>query len=284
MPFLYYWRGDNYARDLDYGVAYHLNQANPLLHQIELGDSLWAFTRRRDGVYVLVAELVASAKTLNPKGYRYGPYRLWGDLRRSRYFQADGQPDVTMQIRGLSIRAGGDVLGRAYQGHAAVRRISEADHQLLAAYATKLPREPRARLVPEERLEALLLAGDEDAVAVLMRDEEPGLAEERRRYLATEAVRRDRQHVEALRDLYDGRCQICEWAPRTRYGADVCEGHHVRWLSRGGDDALANMVLICPNHHRAIHRVDAPFDFAVGGFLLGEGIECLSLNRHEIAA
>lgn len=284
MPLLYYWRGDNYVRDLDYGVAYHLNQANPLLHQIELGDSLWAFTRRRDGVYVLVAELVASAKTLNPKGYRYGPYRLWGDLRRSRYFQADGQPDVTMQIRSLSIRAGGDVLGRAFQGHAAVRRISEADHQLLAAYATKLPREPRARLVPEERLEALLLAGDEDAVAVLMRDEEPGLAEERRRYLTTEASRRDRQHVEALRDLYDGRCQICEWAPRARYSADICEGHHVRWLSRGGDDALANMVLICPNHHRAIHRVDAPFDFAAGGFLLGEGIECLSLNRHEIAA
>ncbi|AWU95589.1 HNH endonuclease [Azospirillum ramasamyi] len=284
MPLLYYWRGDNYARDLDFGTAYHLNQANPLLHEIDLGDSLWAFTRRRDGVYVLVAELVASAKTLNPKGYRYGPYRLWGDLRRSRYFQADGQPDVTMQIRSLSIRAGGDVLGRAFQGHSAVRRISEADHQLLAAYATKLPREPRARLVPEERLEALLLAGDEEAVAVLIRDEEPGLAEERRRYLTTEAVRRDRQHVEALRDLYDGRCQICEWAPRARYGADICEGHHVRWLSRGGDDALTNMVLICPNHHRAIHRVDAPFDFAAGGFLTADGIECLSLNRHEISA
>lgn len=82
MPPLYYWRGDNYARDLDLGVAYHLNQANPLLHEVELGDSLWAFTRRRDGVYVLAAELVASAKTLNPKGYRYGPYRLWCDLPR----------------------------------------------------------------------------------------------------------------------------------------------------------------------------------------------------------
>jgi len=38
MPLLYYWRGDNYRRDLDCGVGYHLNQANPLLHEVELGD------------------------------------------------------------------------------------------------------------------------------------------------------------------------------------------------------------------------------------------------------
>jgi hypothetical protein len=46
---LYFWRGDNYRRDLDHGVGFHLNQANPLLHQIGIGESLWAFTRKRDG-------------------------------------------------------------------------------------------------------------------------------------------------------------------------------------------------------------------------------------------
>jgi hypothetical protein len=30
MPLLYYWRGDNYRRDLDMGAGYHLNQANPV--------------------------------------------------------------------------------------------------------------------------------------------------------------------------------------------------------------------------------------------------------------
>ena len=85
MPLLYYWRGENYRRDLDEGAAYHLNQSNPLLHQIGVGDSLWAFTRRaEDGAYVMAAELVVRSKTMNPPGYRYGPYRLWGDLQRSR--------------------------------------------------------------------------------------------------------------------------------------------------------------------------------------------------------
>jgi hypothetical protein len=45
MHLLYYWRGNNYRRDLDHGVGFHLNQANRLLHQIDIGESLWAFTR-----------------------------------------------------------------------------------------------------------------------------------------------------------------------------------------------------------------------------------------------
>ena len=84
MTLLYYWRGDNYYRDLDMGVGYHLNQSNPLLHEIEVGDSLWAFTRNRQNRFVLAAELIVRAKTINPPRFRYGRYRVWGDLKLSR--------------------------------------------------------------------------------------------------------------------------------------------------------------------------------------------------------
>ena len=181
MPLLYHWRGDNHRRDLDHGVGYHLNQANPLLHEAALGDSVWAFTRAPGGAYALAAELVVSAKTRNPPGYRYGPYRVWGDLRQSRYFAVDGQPDLTPLVRSLAIAAGGDVLGRAFQGRAAVRWLAEADHARLAVYARRLAPEPRARLLPEERLEALLVSGDEASVARLLREEPSELAEEGRR-------------------------------------------------------------------------------------------------------
>jgi hypothetical protein len=40
------------------------------------------------------------------------------------------------------------------------------------------------------------------------------------------------------------------------------------------------MVLICPNHHAAIHRCDAPFDFADHTFLFDEHREPLRLDRH----
>ena len=221
---------------------------------------------------------------MNLRGFRYGPYRVWGDLRRSRYFQAKGQPDISGLVRDLGVAAKAAILGRAFQGHAAVRPVGNAEHLRLLGYAKALPLEPRARLLPEEKLEALLLAGDEAAVAQFLRDEPAGIAESRRRYLMSEATHRDRGLVEKLRDLYEGECQICGWAPRRQYDEELCEAHHVRWLSRGGNDALSNLVLVCPNHHRAIHRCDAPFDFKHWAFKCGSNFERLASRRHELGS
>ncbi len=284
MPLLYYWVGKNYRRDLDWGAGYHLNQSNPLLHEVGLGDSLWAFTRTPIGMYVLAMELVVRAKTRNPSGYRYGSYRLWGDLKCSRYFRTDGQPDISEFIRQSSVRATSPVLGRSFQGHSAVRRLTQADHQVLVEYARHLPLEPRARLLPEEELEARILLGDPDSVSNLIVAETPGIAAERRRYLYEQAPRRNPQHVKELRRLYGGMCQLCGWNPKSLYRQELCEAHHVHWLSRGGHDALYNMVLICPNHHRAIHRTDAPFDWADASFVFPWNREPVQFSHHVLQA
>lgn len=284
MHLLYFWRGDNYRRDLDYGVGFHLNQGNPLLHEIGIGESLWAFTRKIDSRYALAAELVICAKTMNPRGFRYGPYRVWGDLQRSRYFAVDEQPDISVLIRSLDVQAQASILGRSFQGMAAVRALSDENHLRLLSYAERLPNEPRARLLPEERLEALLVSGNEEAVSRLLREEPAGIAEKRRSYLMTEVAKRDRDLVEQLREIYVGECQICGWAPRQSYGTELCEAHHIRWISRGGDDDLGNLVLICPNHHRAIHRCDAPFDFGLNAFVFGMKNEALRELRHALTA
>ena len=284
MPLLYHWVGKNYRRDLDWGASYHLNQSNPLLHEIEPGDSLWAFTRTPARKYVLAMELVVRAKTRNPPGYRYGEYRLWGDLQLSRYFRTDEQPDISGLVRQLSVRASAPVIGRSFQGHAAVRRLTPEDHQVLADYARHLPLEPRARLLPEEELEARILLGDPASVSGLIAAEAPGIADERRRYLFEQVARRNPQHVRELRELYGGMCQLCEWNPRSLYRKDLCEAHHVHWLSRGGQDELHNMVLICPNHHRAIHRIDAPFDWADDSFVFPGKREPVQISRHEVHA
>ena len=284
MPLLYYWVGRNYRRDLDWGAGYHLNQSSPLLHEIDPGDSLWAFTRTPAGLYVLAAELVVRAKTRNPGEYRYGTYRLWGDLERSRYFRTAGQPDISELIRRLSVKAGASVLGRSFQGHAAVRRLTPADHLVLVEYARHLPPEPRARLLPEEELEARILLGDPEGVSRLITAEAPGIADERRRYLFDQAPRRNPQHVKELRELYEGMCQLCGWNPKSLYRRDLCEAHHVHWLSRGGEDALHNMVLICPNHHRAIHRTDAPFDWSDASFVFPRKREPMQISRHALEA
>lgn len=280
MPLLYYWRPDNYRRDLDWGAGFHLNQASARLHDVDLGDSLWAFTRARDGRYALAAELLVRAKTKNPAGFRYGGYRLWGDLGRSRYFDVERQPQVEQVLRALSLRPKDGPLGRSFQGLAAVRAITADDHAMLAAASADIPLEPRARLLPEERLEAAALLGSPTHLHTLVHDEAPGIAEERRQYLFGVVVRRASRLALELRAMYAGRCQHCEWSPRDLYGTELCEGHHMHWLSRGGPDDVGNLALLCPNHHRAVHRCDAPFDFADMSFDFGGHRERVVLNQH----
>lgn len=280
MPLLYYWRGDNYYRDLDMGAGYHLNQANPLLHQIEIGDSLWAFTRRHDGIYVLATELIVKAKTINPPNFRYGKYRVWGDVNCSRYFQVDGQPSIENVIRSLSCRANARILGQSFQGLAAVKLISQGDAEILRMLSKELPLEPRAHILSEDKLEAMLLLGDIEAVRNLIRDEKPGIAEERATYFYKQAPTRNQHLVEQLQKIYSGKCQICQWNPVDDYGKEICHGHHIQWLSRGGADDIRNMVLVCPNHHSVIHKLDAPLDYSDFSFDFGTHRESLSLRNH----
>src|SRR5579875_1682333 len=93
----------------------------PMLAEARPLDSLWAFTRRGDGLYVLAADLVIRAVTHNPPHYRYGKYRAWADVARSRYFDIGRCPRIDLVIRNLSVRARAEALGQSFQGHAAVR-------------------------------------------------------------------------------------------------------------------------------------------------------------------
>lgn len=246
------------------------------------GDSLWAFTRRtHDGLYILAAELVIRAVTRNPPNYRYGIYWAWGDLARSRYFDVELGPSAEPLIRELGVRAAGPHLGQAFQGYAAVRVISEADAQLLALFAADLPVVERVGIYPEDEFEGRLILGDAARPRVL-REATAGYDARRLEYLfASVDVHRARGNVERLHELYGGRCQLCLFDPQDEYGHRLCHGHHVEWLSRGGEDELENMVLLCPNHHAAVHRDDAPFDYADLAFRFSIGrSETLRLNHH----
>lgn len=107
---------------------------------------------------------------------------------------------------------------------------------------------------------------------------------DRRFTLLCEVPVRSRGLVERLRELYAGRCQLCLWEPTRVYGAELCEAHHLQWLSRGGRDELDNLVLLCPNHHRAVHGCDAYLDYVDLGMVFGVGQrELVRLDRHLLA-
>lgn len=55
-------------------------------------------------------------------------------------------------------------------------------------------------------------------------------------------------------DRAAGRCEWCgDFGFATHAGAIFLETHHVVQLSEGGPDTSANVVALCPNHHREAH-------------------------------
>ena len=310
MNLLYYWQPDNYRRDRRYGFGYHLSQNSPIMNSVDNGGTIWAFTRRGDGRYVLAAEFLARRVTRNPAGYTYGKYRAWADTDRTRYFDLADAPDIEPMVRGLAVRSNATHLGQSFQGISAVRLLGVGDVQALSAFAVGLPSLARVGFYPEDVLEARFLG--EDVAGRVVRDvsetridylygrdtpdrrvvrEIPnpelfGTNDDMRIRYVMEQLKggRDsefRRVATELRETYAGRCQVCEFDPRIRYAQEICHVHHVVWLSRGGDNDRSNLMVLCPNHHAIVHRDDAPFDYGSLAFSFANGaVEALRLNLH----
>ena len=71
---------------------------------------------------------------------------------------------------------------------------------------------------------------------------------------------RDPLLAESLKSIYDHRCQVCGMNFKIKYEEPFAETHHIHSLSKGGLDISKNIIVICPNHHRIIHKTDAKFD------------------------
>jgi len=66
--------------------------------------------------------------------------------------------------------------------------------------------------------------------------------------------------AESLKSIYDHRCQVCGMNFRKNYDEPFAETHHIHSLSKGGLDISKNIIVICPNHHRIVHKTNAEFD------------------------
>jgi len=112
------------------------------------------------------------------------------------------------------------------------------------------------------------------------KEAQPPKERERRLEMRLEAYRRDSKLVRDLKRLYDGRCQICAARPFDGQFGALTEGHHIMWLCRGGADSHNNVILLCPNHHAAMHEMDPKFDPPNLAFHFGPDTVPVALDRH----
>ncbi len=62
--------------------------------------------------------------------------------------------------------------------------------------------------------------------------------------------------IKQLKKLYGGRCQICNQKIFEEFKTDVCEAHHIEHFSLTQNNDSSNIIILCPNHHRLMHKLN----------------------------
>lgn len=78
---------------------------------------------------------------------------------------------------------------------------------------------------------------------------------------ATKSVRiYDRSIISGLKALYKGQCQLCSCLPLSTFDCDISEAHHIEFFSETQNNDASNIIIVCPNHHRIIHKLNPVFN------------------------
>lgn len=93
--------------------------------------------------------------------------------------------------------------------------------------------------------------------------------------------RLDRSIGESLKRLYKYRCQICAENFGKERGVNMVESHHIEDFVKSLNNDSENILVICPNHHTAIHKAQPVFDRRLLTFTYPNGFEeRLQLDMH----
>ena len=86
---------------------------------------------------------------------------------------------------------------------------------------------------------------------------------------------------ESLKLLYKFQCQICGKNISSPYDVNVVESHHIEPFIKSLNNDSENILIVCPNHHRIIHKASPTFIRSKLTYIYQNGLEeKLLLNSH----
>lgn len=88
--------------------------------------------------------------------------------------------------------------------------------------------------------------------------------------------------IRQLKRLYQGKCQICGQKPFDYSNTDICEVHHIAYFASFHNNNANNLIVLCPNHHRLIHRLNPIYDSQNNSFIFPDGRELKILLDYHL--
>lgn len=88
--------------------------------------------------------------------------------------------------------------------------------------------------------------------------------------------------IKRLKQLYKGSCQVCGCNPTAEHSINIVEVHHIEHFSVSQNNDSNNLIVLCPNHHRMIHKLNPRFDPSREAFILTNGNEIKIILDHHL--
>jgi hypothetical protein len=89
---------------------------------------------------------------------------------------------------------------------------------------------------------------------------------------------------DALKLLYEHRCQVCLHDFKPRYGEPYADTRFIEPLERGGEPVSRNVLVLCPNHNTITRVTHASFDRQLMAWRYPNGlVEKLTLRDHLLS-
>lgn len=131
-----------------------------------------------------------------------------------------------------------------------------------------------------ERLEVLSLKEEEAELQFNYNETDSTLTiEEKFRFVKIRKL--NKAMGENLKLLYNYKCQICGANFSMGHDCNIAESHHIEYFTKSMDNDMKNILILCPNHHRIIHKTNAIFKREKVSFIYQNGlVEKVKINLH----
>lgn len=274
-----------YKKEVDWSLL-HQGISIPLNIQVVFQNNIRRFIQRGESkeIFLVLEGNTYKTKLVNQK-FDEAKYSERKDILQIRY---NPQSEITVKLRSIFVTSYRYISEqREYLDEKQRRtiKIPEEKKEYLALYTTQYEDTYLMECITEPDTtvaKSILIKENEQKYETSLNYTilDPNAAIQSMQQL-TKIRKLNKAIGENLKLLYDHKCQICGDDFGNKFGTHIVESHHIVPFVISLNNDSSNQIIICPNHHRVIHKTSPVLDRTKLLFIYSNGFkERLILNRH----
>ena len=252
-----------YKKEIDWSVL-HLGINIPVSIQVIFQQKINSFLRKGESknIKLILGNKTYKAKLIN-QNFDREKYPTHKDLLQIRYTP---QSDIAKTLRAI-FHFSYDHL-RTLKDKLVIRkqplRVPEESREYVALYTTSLEDTFFLDSITDDdtkRIKSTISDLNEEELELSIDYNRVDLtAGIENKQLMVKIRKLDKAIGENLKLFYEYQCQLCGFNFAEKHNTNIVETHHIESFVTSLNNNSDNIIIICPNHHRIIHKTNPLFE------------------------